>query len=174
MLDVSVAYNRYRFLGLEFLTWLWFIVATKTGNIFPDSETDGVLFIGDRMVLENRHTKDIETITIKGDQADLKEGAVALSKGALVSELGVVYQKDGQSWRFTLKGENLGITGLKTPTSAAPIDDDTGGAVLEKVYLCETVFKLTETIFSRFIQVRISDDWEKQIRPSMINWIKKR
>ena len=28
MLDVSVAYNRYKFLGHEFLTWLWFMIET--------------------------------------------------------------------------------------------------------------------------------------------------
>ena len=26
MLDVAVAYNRFKFLGDEFLTWLWFII----------------------------------------------------------------------------------------------------------------------------------------------------
>jgi hypothetical protein len=26
MLDVSVSYNRYKFLGHEFLTWLWFLM----------------------------------------------------------------------------------------------------------------------------------------------------
>lgn len=26
MLDVSVSYDRYKFLGYEFLTWLWFLI----------------------------------------------------------------------------------------------------------------------------------------------------
>ena len=26
MLDVAVAYNRFKFLGEEFLTWLWFVI----------------------------------------------------------------------------------------------------------------------------------------------------
>ena len=26
MLDLAVAYNRYRFLGDEFLTWLWYTI----------------------------------------------------------------------------------------------------------------------------------------------------
>ncbi len=46
------------------------------------------------MILENRQTKEIETITIKGNQADLQEGMVALAKGALVAELGLSLHVD--------------------------------------------------------------------------------
>ena len=31
MLDIAVAYNRYAFLGYEFLTWLWFVVEKEPG-----------------------------------------------------------------------------------------------------------------------------------------------
>lgn len=33
MLDVSVSYNRYKFLGYEFLTWLWFAIEKDQDNI---------------------------------------------------------------------------------------------------------------------------------------------
>ena len=26
MLDIAVSYNRYKFIGHEFLTWLWFVM----------------------------------------------------------------------------------------------------------------------------------------------------
>jgi len=172
MLDVSVAYNRFRFLGQEYLTWLWYIIATEKYTALFNSETDTFFSIGDRMVLENRHAKDIEIITIKGDQADLKEGLVSLSKGALVSELAVVYESEGQAWRFTLKGENLGISNMKTPTTGKPeSDDDLGGAVLEKIHLYETVFNITILFYNKFIKERVSNDWDNRIRPEMIAWI---
>lgn len=173
MLDVSVAYNRFRFLGLEFLTWLWFSIATGAYNKYSPFQSNASLSIGDRMVLENRHTSDLELITIKGDGADLKEGMVSLTKGALVAELAVIYQKDAQSWYFTIKGENLGLTNVKTPVSGPSTNsEDLEGAMLEKIYLYETVFDVTNTLYKYFIKERINGNWNSYFRPAMIKWIK--
>jgi len=51
MLDLAVAYNRYRFLGDEFLTWLWFLIETDQ-NAFKAIDPDcSALEIGNRIVL---------------------------------------------------------------------------------------------------------------------------
>lgn len=173
MLDVSVAYNRFRFMGQEFLTWLWYVIATeKDKNIF-EKDSNITLAVGDRMVLENRRSKDIEIITIKGSQSDLKEGIVALMKGALVAELGLTIHVDDQPWKLTLKGESLGITNLKTPATTRPYTtDDLEGAVLEKIYLYGTVFDLTDQLFQAFIQQRIGTDWDNHIKKDIKTWIK--
>jgi len=43
MLDVSVAYNRYKFLGHEFLTWLWFMIETdKDTLISPEEDLEDI------------------------------------------------------------------------------------------------------------------------------------
>ena len=46
MLDIATAYNRYRFLGYEFLTWLWFAMENKPGVLQPKSDI-GTLQLGD-------------------------------------------------------------------------------------------------------------------------------
>ena len=172
MLDISVAYSRFRFIGQEFLTWLWYLIATGGYTDILDKDANISLSIGDRMVLENRRSKDIEIITIKGNQADLKEGVVALTKGALVAELGLVIHVDDQPWKLTLKGENLGITNLITPASVRPeTPDDLEGAVLEKTYLYETAFHITEQLYNAFIKQRISNDWDNLIKTKIKAWI---
>ena len=43
MLDVAVAYNRYKFIGEEFLTWLWFLIDTGQKRLKSiDNEIDGL------------------------------------------------------------------------------------------------------------------------------------
>ena len=72
MLDVAVAYNRFKFLGDEFLTWLWFIIENDPKylkNFSPDTSS---LEIGNLIVLENRRQQTVESITIKGDDANLE------------------------------------------------------------------------------------------------------
>ena len=57
MLDLSTAYNRYRFLGDEFLTWTWYLVETKP-DVFRSADPDcTTLEIGNRVVLENRRVQ---------------------------------------------------------------------------------------------------------------------
>ena len=113
MLDVAVAYNRYQFLGEEFLTWLWYVIE-KDQNLIKNFDKDFVaLEIGNRIVFENRRKESGERITIKGDGASLEEGILALKKGALVTELNIVYKSAELTWQFTLKGESLNFSSLQ-------------------------------------------------------------
>ncbi|MGD8943942.1 MAG: hypothetical protein PVJ37_11805, partial [Desulfobacterales bacterium] len=101
MLDIAVAYNRFKFLGEEFLTWLWFVM-DQDPTILRKADPDLTsLEIGDRIVLEKRHKKAVERITIKGENAGLEEAMLALQKGALVTELNLVYRSAEQKWQFT-------------------------------------------------------------------------
>lgn len=172
MLDVAVAYNRYRFLGNEFLTWLWFMVEAHQNRFQAlDHDISGIE-IGNRIVLENRNQSGIETITIKGDDAGLEEGLLALSKGALVTELNLVYRAGDHQWQFNLKGESLNISSLKTPQTAQPESrEDMAGFVLDKIGLYEKVVEFVEKTFKFFIQLRISAEWEKTVVPQVKHWL---
>ncbi len=173
MLDVSVSYNRYKFLGAEFLTWLWYITEQDHNAIKLSGVSQGVVSIGNRIVLENNRSDSVEQITIKGDNADLGEGMLALRKGALVTEINLTYSLNEQEWSFSLKGESLSLTGLKTPPSA-PVEnaDELEGAVLEKIALGEDAIHLLDSLFNAFIKLRVSDDWHMKVVPKMRNWIK--
>jgi hypothetical protein len=172
MLDVAVAYNRYKFLGEEFLTWLWFVIE-KDQKFIKDFDQDFVgLEVGNRIVFENRSKESDERITIKGDGAGLEEGILALKKGALVTELNIVYRSAEISWQFTVKGESLNISSLNAPNTGLPESaEDLEGVVLEKVYLYNKVLKLLENLFSRFIKIRVSNSWQKKEVYRIRDWI---
>jgi hypothetical protein len=171
MLDIAVAYNRYRFLGNSFLTWIWFIIDTEP-NIFQECDPDCAgLEIGNRMVLENRWVNGMETITIKGDSAGLEEAQVALSKGASVTDINLVYKSGQLQWHFSLKGESLSFSGFKLPeTASIEQTDDLEGVILEKIYLYEKPFEFIDHLYRRFIQVRLSDRWP-QTESYMKKWV---
>lgn len=172
MIDISVAYNRYKFLGHEFLTWLWHMIETdKDALLDPSLELED-LYIGNRVVLENSsHNRD-EVISIKGDGAGLEEGLLALQKGAKVTEMNLVAAAGENEWRFSLKGESLNLSSLKTPeTGNVEGVEDLEGAVLEKIYLYEKAVNLTGHLFKQFVKQRLSDDWERTTVRNMAVWI---
>jgi len=172
MLDVTVAYNRYKFLGEEFLTWLWFVIE-KDQNLIKNFDQNFVaLEVGNRIVFENRRKESEERITIKGDGASLEEGILALKKGALVTELNMVYRSSELRWQFTVKGESLNISSLNIPVTGLPEStEDIEGVVLEKIFLYDNILKLLENLFTHFVKLRVSNTWQSKVVSLIRNWI---
>ena len=172
MLDVSVSYNRYKFLGYEYLTWLWFVVENDPDTIRNLEQEPVSLEIGNRIVVVNKKRDAIETITIKGDDAGLEEAMLALRKGAVVTELNLLLKADDQQWRFTLKGESLHIVGFKTPpTGPVESEEDLEGAILEKANLCDRAIQCMDKLFKQFITLRVSEGWPNKVVPLVRQWI---
>jgi len=172
MIDLTVAYNRYRFLGDEFLTWLWHLIETDSkffNTVDPDCSS---LQIGNRMVLENRKGKSVEKITITGDDAGLEEGKLALQKGALVAELALIYSTGEHQWQFTIKGESLNVSGLKTPGPPLPQShEEMEEFLLDKSQRIFSILNFIEIIFKSFIKARISNRWSSKTALSIKKWI---
>jgi len=172
MLDLAVAYNRYRFLGDEFLTWLWFLVETDQ-NAFREIDADFTeLEIGNRVVLENRQKKSLERISIRGDDAGLEEGRLALKKGALLTELSLIFKTGEHQWQFSLKGESLNISNLKTPGPALPPSaEEMEDFILDKSEQINKITNFVELAFKAFIRARVSNAWKTKKVPNIKKWI---
>ncbi|MCA1793554.1 MAG: hypothetical protein LC660_06705 [Desulfobacteraceae bacterium] len=175
MLDIATAYNKYGFLGNDFLTWLWFMIETDQDITRAIGSKDPVtLEIGNSLVLENTlGDKSKEKITIKGDRAGLEEGTTALKKGAKVTEMNLICKLgEEEEYKFTIKGESFNITGLKTPTAGRDgSDDEIEGMVLEKALLLFRVTRVIDTLFFTYLDQRISDDWKNKGLTQMRTWI---
>jgi len=172
-MDLAVAYNRYRFLGDEFLTWLWFLIETDQ-NAFKAIDPDcSALEIGNRIVLENRKTKSVERITIKGDDAGLEEGRLALKKGALLTELSLIFKTGEYQWEFCIKGESLNLSNLKTPGPTLPQSpEEMEGFLLDRTGQIDKILNFIEIIFKTFVCARVSNKWSTKIVPSVKKWIR--
>jgi len=174
MLDIATAYTKYKFLGNEFLTWLWFLIENeKDIAAIVNSAYPITLEIGNSINLENNlGDKSKEKISIKGDQAGLEEGTTALKKGAWVTQINLVLKLDQEEYKLTLKGESLNITGFKTPKMQTNNnEDEIEGAVLEKTYFCFSVLEVIDNLFLKYLEQRTSDHWHDKALPEIRNWI---
>lgn len=172
MLDLTVAYSRYRFLGDEFLTWLWYLIENDPKafrSYDPDCST---LEVGNRIVLENRKGKSIERITIKGDDAGLEEGKMALKKGALVTEMALVFKTGEHEWQFSIKGESLNLSNLKAPGPGLPQSpEEMESFLLDKSQQFYKILNFIEKIYSSFIKLRISNSWSPKTTAVLKKWV---
>ncbi len=154
------------------MTWLWFIIENDPG-VFRSVDPDcAALEIGNRIVLENRKTKSIERITIKGDDAGLEEGRVALRKGALVSEMVLVFKTGEYQWDFALKGETLSAANLRVPGPSAPQSpEQMDDFISERYEFIDKILKFIENSYKQFIRLRISTKWATKQVPVIHKWI---
>ncbi len=160
MFDISLSYNRYGFLGCEFLLWLWFC-SNNSGLYKLFDNKNEALEIGNKIILEKKNNSSFEKITIKGEEADLEEAMISLKKGAIVKELNFLYKKENKEWRFTITGENLCFTNLKIPdVGFIETKKDIEGFVVEKIYSYNLIFCLIDDLYNKYILLRISDEWK--------------
>jgi hypothetical protein len=174
MIDIATAYNRYRFLGNEFLTWIWFCIENHPALIQQCDPDLVSLTVGNRMVLENRLSNGSETITIKGDAAGLEEALLSLKKGAWITEMNLVYKSGVSQWKFGIKGESLGFSGLKLPESLPLESGDEAeweGRVLERIYFYEKIFEFVQNLYRTFIKARLSNQWKDETLTHMKKWL---
>ena len=173
MLDITIAYKRYKFLGNEFLTWFWFYISEQSNQI---KNKDNDLFefeINNQIILENiLRDKSKEKIVIKGEEAGLEEAFLALQKGALVTEISLLCKKQENTWAFKLKGESFSFSSLKTPNIAfIDKEKETERFILEKLYFYETIIEIIDFLYLKFVKLRFSNEWKTNIVPKMKNWI---
>jgi len=158
MLDASMSYYRYAFLGCEFLTWLWYSVSTS--GINSSLKKGDSIEIGNKIVLERKLGDSIEKITIRGKDADLEEGIISLKKGAVVKEINLLYKSGEKEWFFTITGENLVLSNIKTPDIGfIETKKDVDGFALEKIFLFNIICCLIDDLYKNFIKLRVSDKW---------------
>ncbi len=170
MLDVSLTYYRYGFLGGEFLTWLWFYIVNTDPDILFDNKKE-FLEIGNKIVLERKANNAVEKVTIKGKDAGLEEGILSLKKGAVVKELNLLYRKEDKDWSFTISGESMGLSNLKTPDIGfIESKKDIEAFVVEKIFLYESLYILIDSLYKKFIKLRVSASWITVVS-DMNKWI---
>ncbi len=174
MLDIATAYNKYKFLGNDFLTWVWFLIETNhnISDLITSKDTI-TLEVGNSIVLENKlGDKSKEKISIKGDQAGLEEGTTALKKGAFVTQINLICKINEDEYKFSMTGESLNVTGLKTPkTDLSKNEDQIEGVVLEKASFCFNIFGVIDTLFLKYVDQRTSDDWSSKGLLELKKWI---
>lgn len=75
------------------------------------------------------------------------------------------------AFQFTLKAEDFTLGSLKTPKVEKPEeDDDPDAMLLEKIYLMEVCLGLLDSLYARFLQLRLSPQWQQEVA-DMRQWM---
>jgi recombination associated protein RdgC len=168
-MDLIDKINNTRYLGKEFLTWLWYRSETNEGLIdVPDLETIELWF-DDKVVLSGADTTREQNI-VKGEApTESPEARVALRMGKKVAEAKLRVIKGQRKWAVNIKGETLALSGVKIPAVLSREEDD---QVFERFFLLEEVNNVLLALYKMFIELRQDkESWGAELE-AMRAWVK--
>lgn len=159
-----------RFLGREFLLWLWY-ASEQNGGIFtlPDQGETEVLF-EDKIVLEPVGGEGHRHMLSGVDPTTSFEAALALQINKIPSEVKLKVVLQSRAWAFTLRGDDLQVRSLKIPEVLSQSDDD---RIYERIYLMEEIETILEDLFLQFLLKRTAERWE-DVLGEIQGWVKEK
>jgi hypothetical protein len=166
-MDLLNRINNTRFLGREFLTWLWYRSEKSEGLFERDGEQIEVWFDA-KLVLEAQGDIKEQNVVKSENPTETEEARTSLQTGKQVTEARLRVISDQKQWTVTVKGEDLGLSGMKLPALLAREDEE---QLYERFYLMEELEDLLEALYRDFIGVRLNDEaWAQEIA-SIRTWV---
>ncbi len=162
-MDIINRINSTRYLGREFLTWLWYRSALQSG-VFEVDGHDGPLEVWFDAKLTLEAQGDIkESNVIKAENpTETSEAQAALLSGKLVSDARLRVVSGQKQWTLAIKGDTLGLSGVKIPALLSREDDD---QLYERFMLIEEIEDMVHALFRSFMELRIDDEaWRPEVQ----------
>ncbi len=158
-----------RFLGGEFVLWLWFSRDVTDGDIFiPNLGTIDVTLIS--QITLSDPLADQERVSIRGlDPLSSPEADQALQIGKLPRKVGLRLIFEQSEWVLTIDAWTLALTGIKLPALLSEGEEE---HFHERMRLFEQVHDLVQALYGHFLGVRLSPAWESELGPAMASWLK--
>lgn len=157
-----------RFLGNEFLLWLWF-----AGDV-----TGGRHDLGDGSVVEVSLESQLqltdplsarESISMRGeDPFGSPEADQALKHGKLPAKVLLRLKHGEAEWVASLNGPALALSGIKLP---ALLDEAADDPLFERLRLLEQLDDLLHELYRQFLSARLSPNWTSELLPAMRSWV---
>jgi hypothetical protein len=184
--------EKRRFVGREFLLWLWFESELLDATLSTRAHGPFGLWLEKRLTLSAGKQSTRITAVSPGLGREAKE---ALLAGQLPESAGIRITWRDDETGFLLKAEQLAIAGLKLHTvlekepedkndlveqlkgnakgrKAKPkaADDAAYEEFFERMQLTQEFEALLEALYSDFIALRLSDLWSTEIVPRLRAW----
>lgn len=151
-------------LGQEFLTWLWYQSDTAPGAFTDVHDQPFSVSMEQRIVVAGGEGDARETASVSGSLSPLREARFGLGTGKKVTRALIRLEKDGMAFQFTLRAEDFSIGSLRPPRlDRDDADDEPDALLLEKIYLVETCLAMLDALYTRFLKVRLSPHWQREV-----------
>jgi len=173
-IDIKEMIGNKDFFSREFLIWLWYVSEKKQGHYILPDNTEIMIFIEDKLVLEELFGEQEDSFK-GGIPSESPEAKYALKSGKIIKECKIKITKGTVSlneqqleWTFNFKANGFNITSIKLP----PLDiKDYREKFKQRVQLLEELYDYIAGLYKSFLKVRLhGENWKKEIE-NIKKWI---
>lgn len=167
-MDLVDIISEKRFLGQEFLTWLWYKSEERGGAVFLPGTGDIQVVFEKHMLLESGEGESLEKLICKGLQTELQEARTGLRMGKKLEQARIYLAKGDYEWRLTLGAtlfEYRNVSLPRTLSASEEGEDEVAweAKVFERIGMSEEAMHTIDELFRIFLNLRISTDWSQEL-----------
>lgn len=157
-----------RFLGGEFLLWLWFSRDVTGGEVFIKGRGLLVVSLETQLGLSDP-IAEREKVSIRGlDPFGSAEAGEALTAGKLPRKVGLRIVFEQSEWVMTLDSQTLALSGVRLPAISGQTSEE---VFHERMRLLEQIHELVQALYAHFLGVRLSPAWDAEVAPAVRRWV---
>jgi hypothetical protein len=166
MEDLAHLVEGMKFVGSEFLVWLWFESELFEGSLQLIDGTQCEFWFESQLLL----VRDKEQASLKGEAPSANpEAHEALRQGKLPSRARVRLIRNELEYGFVLSADDLSLSSVKIPAQLKKEKDE---QFYERMYLIEELETMLEGLFADFLVLRLGKAWDAFVLPNMRTWVK--
>ena len=167
-MDLVDLIDEKRFLGQEFLTWLWWKSEERGGSVLLPNRGDILVVFEKHMLLEYGEGESSEKLICSGLQTELQEARTGLTMGKKLEQARIQLVASEHEWNFTLAAAMMEFRNVRLPKTAGTEGDtnnpeETEGMILERIFLFEELVRIVNELFHLFLEVRVGDGWPAEL-----------
>lgn len=173
-MDLVDLIQEKRFLGQEFLAWLWYKSEERGGYVDLPSTGDILVVFEKHMLLEFGEGEASEKVICRGLQTELREAREGMRFAKKPEQARVRIARGDYEYGVTLTAATLEFRNVKLPktagTEGGDDPDNLEGQILERIALFEDLSFLVNELFRTFISIRASDRWHEELE-NIRKWV---
>ncbi len=166
-MDLVDLIQEKRFLGQEFLAWLWYKSEERGGNVDLPGTGDILVVFEKHMLLEYGEGEENEKLICRGLQTELKEARAGLALGKKPEQARIRLARGDYEFSVTLTAATMEFRSVRLPKTAGADDgddqDSLEGQLLERIGLFEELTNLVNELFRVFVNIRASSQWPEEL-----------
>jgi len=167
-MDLVDLIQEKRFLGQEFMAWLWYKSEERGGSVALPGTGDITVIFEKHMLLEYGEGETSEKVICRGLQTELREARAGLALGKKPEQARVMIVKGDYEFHVTLAAALFEFRNVKLPKTVASSDESDNpeaveGRILERIALIEELNRIIHDLFRLFLEIRTRDDWQGEL-----------
>lgn len=167
-MDLVDLIQEKRFLGQEFLAWLWYKSEERGGTVEVPAVGDILVVFEKHMLLEYGEGEANEKVICRGLQTELKEAREGLRLAKKPEQARLRIARGEHEYGVTLAAGVMEFRNVRLPKTAGADDDNDPdsleGQVLERIALFEELIYLVNELYRMFITLRVDENrWNDEL-----------